>query len=228
MVGSVEHRNVLDIACGEGYFARLFAKSGAEVTAIDISEAMIEAAKKEEERDSLGIRYLVADAASLNMLESESFDISLCYMALMDIPDYEATIAEVSRLLKRGGRFIILIPHPCFGTRVMDERMVAGWEERLREDGSEEYLYCQVGDYFQRHSFAIEWRKSDRLPSSFVTTSFHRTLSDYVNALTKYGLAVTRLDEPQPIEEGVRVHPSLKKCYRVPESLVIEATKVVR
>mgnify|MGYP001047059857 CR=1 FL=1 len=48
MVGSVERRKVFDIACGEGYFARLFAKSGAEVTAIDISEAMIEEGGREK------------------------------------------------------------------------------------------------------------------------------------------------------------------------------------
>ena len=225
MVGDAKGKRVLDIGCGEGFLSRYFAGTGAEVTAVDISEALIEAAKEEEQRHLLGVRYIAADAAKLSMLEPESFDIAYCHMALMDIEDYGAAIGEVSRVLRKGGRFVAVMEHPCFSTRAIDGRPVAGWETRLREDGSKEYLYYRVEDYLQRHSFTSEW-KHDRLPYSFVTTGFHRTLSDYVNTLTKHGLLITRFDEPQPMEEGVRLHPPMVKHYRVPQSLVIEATKI--
>lgn len=225
MIGNVEGKRVLDIGCGEGYCSRIFAKAGAEVTGIDISEIMIKAAREEERRHPLGVKYLVADAAKLDMLDSECFDVAFCYMAMGDIENYEGAIAEASRVLKTGGRFVVVMEHPCFSTRFIDGKRVGGWETRVREDGSKEYLYYRVEDYSQRHSFAFEW-KHDRLSSSFVTTGFHRTLSDYVNALVEHGLAVQRLDEPQPMEEGVRVHPPMKKHYRVPQSIVIEAIKM--
>ncbi|RJS89544.1 class I SAM-dependent methyltransferase [Candidatus Bathyarchaeota archaeon] len=225
MVGNVRGKRVLDVGCGEGYFSRVFARMGAEVTGIDISEALIEAAREEEREHPLGVKYFVADAADLGMLESESFDIAFCHMALSDIADYEGAIAEVSRILKVEGRFVIVMEHPCFSTRFMEGKKVSGWEIRLGRDGSKEYLYYRVEDYLRRHSYTWEW-KHDRLPYSFVTTGFHRTLSDYVNTLTKNGLVITRLDEPQPLEEGVRIHPPLRKHYRVPFSLVIEATKI--
>jgi ubiquinone/menaquinone biosynthesis C-methylase UbiE len=224
MIGTVKGKRLLEIACGEGYFCRSFAKAGAEVIGIDLSEALIKAAKEEEERRPLGVKYFAADAADLNMLDSESFDIAYCHFALEDIPDYEGAIAEVSRVLKIRGRFVVVMEHPCFTTRFLNGRVIAGWETRLREDGSKEYLYYRIEDYLRRHSYSYEW-KHDRLTTSFVTTGFHRTLSDYINALTKYALVITRLDEPQPLEEGVRVHPPMKKHYRVPQSLVIEATK---
>jgi SAM-dependent methyltransferase len=226
MVGDVEGKRVLDVGCGEGYLSRFFAKGGAEVVGIDLSDALIKAAVEEEERHPSGVKYFVADAADLNMLESESFDVAFCYMALMDIRDYEGAISETSRVLKTGGRFVVLIEHPCFEfVRFLDGKAVSGWETRLQEDGSKEYLYYWVADYLGRHSYAVEW-KHDRLSSSFVTTGFHRTLSDYVNALTEHGLIVKRLDEPQPLEKGVRVHPPMKKHYRVPQSMVIEAIKM--
>jgi len=225
MVGNVKGKQVLDIGCGEGFLSRHFAKMGAQVTAVDISEALIEAAKEEEQRNPLGIRYIAADAANLNMLGDESFDIAYCHMALMDIEDYRAAIGEVSRVLRKGGRFAAVIEHPCFNTRAIDGKPVAGWETRLHDDGSKEYLYYRVESYQQRHRFISEW-KHDRLPYSFVTTGFHRTLSDYVNTLTKHGLAITRFDEPQPMEEGVKLHPPMAKHYKVPQSLVIEATKI--
>ena len=223
-LGDVKGKRVLDIGCGEGCFTRFFAKAGAEVTGIDISEVLIEAALEEEPRHPLGIRYFVADAAKLDMIDSESFDIVYCYMAMGDIADYEGAIAAASRVLKTGGRFVVVMEHPCFMVRSIDGRRIAIWETRLLEDDSKEYLYYRVEDYFKRHSFAVEW-KHDRLPSSFVTTGFHRTLSDYVNALVKHGLSIQRLDEPKPMEEGVRVHPPMRKHYRVPHSIVIEAIK---
>ena len=227
MVGDVEGKRVLDVGCGEGYLSRFFAKEGAEVVGVDLSDALIKAAMEEEERHPLGVRYFVADAVDLNMLESESFDVAFCYMALMDIRDYKGAISEASRVVRIGGRFVVLIEHPCFElVRFLDGKAVSGWETRLKEDGSKEYLYYWVADYLRRHSYAVEW-KHDRLSSSFVTTGFHRTLSDYVNALTEHGLIVTRLDEPQPLEEGIRFHPPMKKHYRVPQSMVIETTKMI-
>jgi len=228
MVGDVEGKNVLDVGCGEGYFSRFFAMAGAEVTGVDLSDALIKAAVEEEKRHPLGVKYLVADAADLSMLESENFDLAFCYMALMDIRDYEGAISEVSRVLKTGERFVVLMEHPCFAfVRVLDGKVVSDWETRILEDGSKEYSHYWVSDYLHSHSYTVEW-KHDRLPTTFVTTGFHRPLSDYVNALTKHRLVITGLDEPMPLEDGIKLHPPMKKHYRVPQSLVIEATKVTR
>jgi ubiquinone/menaquinone biosynthesis C-methylase UbiE len=114
MISDVEGKKILDISCGEGYFTRYFAMAGADITGIDFSEALIKEALKKEETQPLGIQYFVADAANLYMLESDSFDIAFCHMALQDIRDYEEAISEASRVLKIGGRFVVLIPHPCF------------------------------------------------------------------------------------------------------------------
>jgi SAM-dependent methyltransferase len=226
MIGDVGGKKVLDMGCGEGCFSRFFARTGANVVGVDLSDALIGAAVEEEQRRPLGVKYFVADAANLNMLESESFDVAFCYMALLDIRDYEGAISEASRVLKTGGRFVVLMEHPCFTlSRVLDGKLVSGWKTCLREDGSKEYLYYWTADYLRRHSYTVEW-KHDRMPTSFVTTGFHRPLCDYVNTLNKHGLVVTGLDEPEPIEEGIRVHSSMKKHYRVPQSIVIEATKI--
>jgi len=226
MIGNVRGKKVLDIGCGEGYFSRFFAKAGGEVVGIDLSEALIEAAKEEEERHTLGVKYFAVDAADLSMLGPEVIDVAYCHFVLEDMPDYEGAIAEVSRVLKTAGRFVIVMEHPCFSIWSLGKKMIGGWETSVREDGSREYLYYRIEDYFRRHSYAYEW-KHDRLPSSFVTTGFHRTLSDYANALTKHGLVITRLDEPKPLKKGVKVHPPMKKHDRIPQSLIIEATKMV-
>jgi len=118
--------------------------------------------------------------------------------------------------------------HPCFtAPRVLNGKALSRSETRLHEDGSKEHIYYWIADYFQRHSHTFEW-KHDRLPSSFVTTGFHGTLSDYINTLAIKGLVVMRLDEPQPTEEGVRIHPPMAKHYRSPHSIAIETIKISR
>jgi len=227
MMGKVEGKKVLDIACGEGCFSRFFATIGAKVTGIDISNSLVNEALEEEKRHPLGVEYFVADAANLSMLESNSFDFAFCCMALMDMQNYDGAISEASRILKMGGRFVAVIEHPCFvRSRVLDGKTVCDWKKHTGEGGSEEYVYYWISDYFTRHSYASEWQHS-RLQSSFVTTGFHRTLSDYVNAMTKSGLVITRFDEPQPLEQGVRLHSPMKKHYRIPHSIAIEAVKTV-
>jgi SAM-dependent methyltransferase len=121
-------------------------------------------------------------------------------MSLMDMEDYESAIGEASRVLKPGGRFVSAITHPCFESRNLDGAEVCGWETRILPDGTKENLFLRTRDYFKRHSDTVEWKKSERRPYGFTTTHFHRTLSDYVNTLSRHGLLVRRIKEPMPTE----------------------------
>ncbi|MCW4037058.1 MAG: class I SAM-dependent methyltransferase, partial [Candidatus Bathyarchaeota archaeon] len=225
MVGCVSGKRVLDLACGEGDFSRYFAGMGADVTGVDFSEEMIKAAVEEEKRSPLGIVYHVADAADLRVLGSESFDVVYIFMAMMDIPDHGSAIGEAARVLKRGGRFIFIMVHPCFGwARRRDGEVLCDWERRVHGDGSKEYLYLKIYDYFQRHTWEIEW-KNEAGPQGFKTTQFHRTLSEYVNTLGVNGLYVTRMEEPRPVEGG-SLPPNIVKLFRVPHTILIEARKL--
>jgi SAM-dependent methyltransferase len=225
MVGNVKGKRMLDIGCGEGFLCRFFARAGNKVTGVDISDALIEKAVETEKSDPLGVEYFAADAAHLPMLKSESFDIVYSHMALMDMPDYEGAIVEASRVLKPGGKLAVIIEHPCFEAyRTINGEEVSGWKKRKDRKQTVEHEYFWINDYATKHSYLWEW-KTKRLPSSFVTTGFHRTLSDYVNAMTTNELVITKLDEPQPLEQGVKLAPNMKKHYRIPQSIAIEATK---
>jgi SAM-dependent methyltransferase len=225
MLGQLRAKKVLDMGCGEGCWSRWCAAAGAKVTAVDSSAGLIQAAMEEETRRSLGIEYVVADAANLHMLGSETFGLAFCFMAIMDIQNYEGAISEVARVLKPGGRFVIVMEHPCFTAgRSIDGTPVSGWETRQRDDGPRDFLHYWVADYLQVHSYPCEW-KHDRLASSFVTTGYHRPLSDYVRTLVRHGFVITGLEESKPLEEGVRVHPAMEKHYRIPQSIAIACTK---
>jgi hypothetical protein len=65
-----------------------------------------------------------------------------------------------------------------------------------------------------------------RLVKPFMTTSFHRTLTDYFDALHRSKLFVLMLVEPRPTQEGLLEHPPLREVLARPQSVIIESIKI--
>jgi ubiquinone/menaquinone biosynthesis C-methylase UbiE len=228
LVGNVKGKKTLDLACGEGFNTRILARKGARATGVDFSERLIEFARTLEKKEKLGIEYYVSDAADLKKFATGHFDIVTCFMALMDIEKYEDAIRETARVLKRNGRFIFSITHPCFewGDVTAGGQHFGEWkyEEGRREDPTRRALHYEITKYFGRVKLISSWDMK-RLTRPFITTSFHRTLTDYVQTLFESGLLVRRLVEPRPTRKGASEHPQLRKHSRVPQSIIIEAVK---
>lgn len=219
MLGPVAGKRILDLGCGEGANARILARRGAKVVGIDASKEMIKLAREKEKEEPLGIEYHVADAAQLSMLEGGSFDIVCAFMSLMDIADLDRALREVSRVLKKGGRFLFSITHPCFESFQDD----LGWERD--EEGRR--LYYKVDDYFdegpKEFAFTLGCGRVT-LPGRMI--NFHRTFTTYFRALHNAGLAVVRLEEPRPSQEALAQYPQMEDLLRIPSFMVVEARKL--
>lgn len=63
LVVDVTGKSVLDLACGDGYYTRCFKPDAVRVVGADISEKVVDFARKIEEEKPLGIEYLVCDVA---------------------------------------------------------------------------------------------------------------------------------------------------------------------
>jgi SAM-dependent methyltransferase len=226
IIGNVRGKQVLDLSCGEGYNTRVLARRGAKVVGVDFSEKMIDLARRKEKEEELRIDYNVSDAADLKDLESERFDVVACFMALMDIERYEDAISEVARVLKRNGRFVFSITHPCFEYgETTEEEPIAEWRHEKEKEGEDRRaLYLEVKRYFGPARCEVIW-DMERIVKPFKTSSFHRTLTDYFQALHENGLLVSRLIEPKPTARGVLKYPSLRKHTRIPHSVILEAIK---
>lgn len=108
---------ILDIACGNGLYARRLAELGAEVVAFDFSEQLVERARQRSGPRDDRIAYHVLDAtdeSELLTLGTEHYDAAVCNMALFDIADINPLLSTLPRLLRPGGRFIFSVVHPCF------------------------------------------------------------------------------------------------------------------
>jgi len=101
---------VLEIGCGLGTDGAEFAKAGADYTGVDLTDAAIELAQKRFELFGLTGRFEVADAENLQFPD-ESFDVVYSHGVLHHTPDINAAVGEVHRVLKPGGRAIVMLYH---------------------------------------------------------------------------------------------------------------------
>lgn len=217
VVGAVGGQRLLDLACGNGYLARRFARTGARVTGIDASAPMIERARRRERENPLGIVYHAGDTARMDMLDDAGMDIVVCNMALMDIEDAAGTIRQVARVLRPGGRFVASLSHPCF-----DIAGASAWViERMDFTTT---TWRKVSRYRDRFAGQVPWRDGEEHVVAY-TAAYHRPLSWYFRTLREAGFVITAFEEPEPTEEFMAGSPSGALIAAIPLHCVIEARK---
>jgi demethylmenaquinone methyltransferase/2-methoxy-6-polyprenyl-1,4-benzoquinol methylase len=104
---------VLDLACGTGLnFPYIVERAGPDgrTVGVDLTRPMLKRAGRRIARNRWQSVTLVEGDATNLPLASESCDAVLCSYAMAIIPDYRRAIAEAVRVLKPGGRLVLLEP----------------------------------------------------------------------------------------------------------------------
>jgi len=103
-------KKVLDVGSGNGYVLSKYATEGAEVFGIDITEAGIELCRKRFEYLGLNGDFRVADAQEIPFSD-DTFDCVCSMGVLHHVPDTQKALDEIYRVLKPGGRLIVMFYH---------------------------------------------------------------------------------------------------------------------
>jgi len=96
---------VVEIGCGVGRLTRVIAQRAAKVTALDISERMLDRAR-ELCADLDNVRWILGDGASLHGVEDSSVDACVSHVVFQHIPDPAITLGyvrEIGRVLRPDG-----------------------------------------------------------------------------------------------------------------------------
>ncbi|HWL36669.1 MAG TPA: methyltransferase domain-containing protein [Frankiaceae bacterium] len=107
MLDAQPGERVLEVGCGLGADARELAERvlpAGEVVAIDLSKAMVEAARERHD-ERLPVTYDVADVTALPY-DDASFDVVRIERVLQHVPDAALACREIARVLKPGGRVL--------------------------------------------------------------------------------------------------------------------------
>ena len=172
---------ILDLACGQGVFSRYLASRGIQVEGLDSSRELIQYARS---RSKSNIPYHEADAADLNALEEKKYDGIACLLALQNMEKIEPVFRNVKRWLKPGGRFVLVITHPCFR---IPRQTHWDWDEEKKQ------VYRRVDLYSSEVNIPI--LMPPMASSKVFTVTYHRPLQSYFGVLSNTGLAVDMLEE---------------------------------
>ncbi|MBU0893938.1 MAG: class I SAM-dependent methyltransferase [Nanoarchaeota archaeon] len=98
---------VLDVVCGEGFYAIYLTKQGFEVTGIDISENAINLAKQNAEKAGVKIKFIATNVEDLNKI-NEKFNFILEWAILHHISHERRKkyVKEINKLLNKNGKYL--------------------------------------------------------------------------------------------------------------------------
>ena len=194
---------VLDLGCGEGQIGRLLVVDrDCEVVGIDPAMAQL----AEAHRRGGGPGYLLGSASSL-ALRPGALDQVVACLVFEHIASLDGAFDEVVRVLRPGGRFLLLLNHPLLQTPQ------SGWVDDHMVDPPEQYW--QLGPYLPE---AVTVEQVER---GVFITFHHRPLSRYVNAALERGLVLERMEEPAPPEGFLARAPEYAEAASIPRLLFL-------
>lgn len=170
---------LLDVGCGEGQVSRLAVKHGLSAVGVDQARAQLATATVR----GGGPAYAQADALALPVADG-SVDAAVACLVLEHIPDLDGALAEVGRVLRPGGTFLMLINHPLLQTPG------SGWVDDQVLDPPEQYW--RVGPYL------VETDTVEQVERGIHIRFWHRPLSRYLNSARAAGMVLDHMEEPAP------------------------------
>ncbi len=195
---------VVDLGCGEGIITRAVAGRGATAVGVDPTERLVAHALAAEAAAPSGATYAIDDGSSLATVDSDSTDLVTAGLSLNNVPDLDAAVGSVRRVLVPGGRFVFTVPHPCF------EAPHASWVDPA--EGASRRL---IGDYLVEGF----WRSAN--PGGVRRAgNQHRTLSRYLMVLIDHGFVLELVAEPAADQ---RVAAEQPRRVGLPPFLLIRA-----
>ncbi len=119
---------VLDVGCGEGFYAIYLASKGFDVTGIDISENAIKLAKGNAAKHNVKIKFMSLDVADLDEINNK-FDFVLEWAILHHIPPEQRNkyLENIKRILNEKGKYLSICfnnQNPDFGAKGKDLRII--------------------------------------------------------------------------------------------------------
>jgi SAM-dependent methyltransferase len=179
LAGEVAGRRILDAGCGSGSLAAALRDRGAIMTGVDRSTGLLALARARLGPD---VPLHAADLGAPLPFPEAAFDGVVASLVLHYLRDWAATLRELRRVLRPGGRLIISTHHPF-----MDHDLAGG------------------SDYFATYNITEEWAKGGQ---TAVLSFWHRPLHAMTDAFSAAGFRIGVISEPQPDPAARELFPA--------------------
>ena len=183
LVGHLQHgMRVLELGCGTGYFTSELVKTGARITAIDISPELLELARRQVPEENA---TFVIENAYATSFAGGCFD-SVVGSSVLHHLDVDRALAEIFRVLKPGGT--VRFTEPNMGNpQIAIQKNVPAIKARLGDSPDETAFFRWALDRdLRRHGFV----ETDITPFDFLHP---KTPTACVATLERLGMALERV-----------------------------------
>jgi len=202
LLGNLSGKRVLDLGCGTGQAALVFARQGAHVMGLDPSADSLHAAKRWADREGVKVEWHQADLADLAFQRADGVDLVFSAWAFGGVADLTRVFRQAHRVLKEGSPLVFSIPHPAY--------------DIIDDDDPEQPLMIRRS-YYDRSPVD----ESGETPFGL----HHHTVSDLFMGLTRNNFRVDAILEPESRMGGAPSHFWREAFLWLPRTLVIRARK---
>ncbi len=178
--GDLRGKKVLCLAGAGGLQAPVLACAGAEVTVLDLSEKMLDRDRAVAAREGLDIRIEHGNMCDLSRFDDGSFDLVLNPPSLIYVPDVTPVFREVFRVLKKGGRFIMVSMAPI--AYVCDYDAAEGCYKAVNRMPYCSADHADQGDWIE-YGHTMESYIGGQLECGFVLTGYKEYQMDDITEL---------------------------------------------
>ncbi|MFA8341887.1 MAG: class I SAM-dependent methyltransferase [Rhodothermaceae bacterium] len=172
---------ICDFGCGPGLYTQRFAKTGADITGIDVSENSINYAQKISGDNNLNIKYI--NQNYLVFTPKEKYDLIImvfCDFCVLNLPQRKQLLKTFSNSLKPGGKLLL---------DIFSEKFYADTSEELN------YEYNPDGGFWSENSyhlfsktFKYEEEKTVLMKFSVIEENGSRLFYNYLKSFNKKNL----------------------------------------
>ena len=117
LLGDVRGRRILEVGCGGGQCSIAFAKQGAIVAGLDLSDAQLDFARKLAASEGVSANFVHGSAEDLHLFADGAWDVVFSAYAFQYVADMPRALGECARVLGAHGRLVFSLDHPfrdCF------------------------------------------------------------------------------------------------------------------
>ena len=164
---------VLEVGCGLGTDGAQFAAAGADYTGVDLTDAAVELARKRFETFGIPGKFQTADAEQLQF-DDNSFDLVYSHGVLHHTPDTAKAIREIHRVLRPGGRAMVMLYHrDSYNYRINISMLRRAGAHFLRFDSGIRLAHLLTGEPIEslrEHAHRLKTEKESYLaPDAFLS-----------------------------------------------------------
>ena len=208
LLPDLKDKKVIDLGCGFGEHCIEYIHKGAtKVVGVDISEKMLEEARRENSNPH--VTYMNTPMENISEI-GETFDVAISSLAFHYVEDFDILVKDVYEMLCEGGTFVFSQENPintCFSSG-----------SRWTKDENGNKLYANLANYSLEGERESKW---------FVdgVKKYHRTFSTIVNTLAGAGFTIEKMIEPVPTLELLERYPEYADLLHRPDFLLVKARK---